>query len=96
MFYKIFLKRKRLSLGCFFVIEVGCYFSWVVQIIKDYKFMGPLFLHYNFKKKCIGCVKPSKIRMMVSNVMAKLKFDYLLKQNLFVCDNLFFFFILFV
>jgi len=36
-------------------------------------------------------VKFSKIRMMLSKVMVKLKFNYLLKHDLLIYDNSFFF-----
>ncbi len=39
-----FLKKKfkqKIKSRIFSIIEVGCYISWVVQKIKDYKFLGP-------------------------------------------------------
>jgi hypothetical protein len=45
MFY--FLKQNIKS-KCFFIIEIRCYISWVIQKIEDYKFLGPSFLHNSF------------------------------------------------
>jgi len=68
----------------FFIIKDGHHISWVVQRIKDEKFLGPSFLHNNVFEKCISCVKPSTVKITMSKVMTKLKFNYLLKQVYFI------------
>ncbi len=63
-----------------FIIKDGRHISWVVQKIKDEKFLGPSLFHNNVFEKCISCVKPSKVKITMLKVMTKLKFSYLLKQ----------------
>jgi len=43
--------------------------------VKRLEFLDPYSLHNSFQN-CIGCVEHSKIGMIVSKIMAKLKFNF--------------------